>query len=165
MERTAWFQRIFPPIADNGLFPCILERLDGTSVRLRYKIDAIEGNLTASYNEKWSIHQEIGHLMDLEPLWLARALQIINGEKNLLVADLTNQKTHIANHNESNVYDLIYRFEKERKKLIHTLRQITDADLEKAATHPRLGTPMKLIDLAFFVAEHDDHHLVAIKKS
>ena len=28
--------------------------------------------------------------------------------------------------------------------------------------HPRLGTPMRLIDLAFFVAEHDDHHLAQI---
>jgi uncharacterized damage-inducible protein DinB len=162
MKRTAWFERKFPPIADNGLFPCILERLEGTSVRLRHKIDGIEGDLTAAHGEKWSIHQEIGHLIDLEPLWNRRMLQIIHGEKNLLVADLTNQKTHLANHNESNVYDLIYTFEKERKQLLHTLRQITDADAEKTATHPRLGTPMKLIDLAFFVAEHDDHHLAQI---
>ena len=27
---------------------------------------------------------------------------------------------------------------------------------------PRLGTPMRLVDLAFFVAEHDDHHLAQI---
>jgi uncharacterized damage-inducible protein DinB len=162
MKRTAWFQRKFLPITDNGLFPCILERLEGTSVRLRHKIDGIEGDLTAAHHEKWSIHQEIGHLIDLESLWHTRALQIINGEKNLLIADLTNQKTHLADHNECNIYDLIYTFEKERKQLLHTLRQITDADLEKNATHPRLGTPMKLIDLAFFVAEHDDHHLAQI---
>ena len=27
---------------------------------------------------------------------------------------------------------------------------------------PRLRTPMRLIDLGFFVAEHDDHHLARI---
>ena len=32
MRRTAWFDRKFPPIADNGLLPGILERLAGTPV-------------------------------------------------------------------------------------------------------------------------------------
>ena len=35
MRRTAWFERTFQPILDNGLLPGILERLDGTPVRLR----------------------------------------------------------------------------------------------------------------------------------
>jgi hypothetical protein len=32
------------------------------------------------------------------------------------------------------------------------------------ARHPRLGTPMRLIDLAYFVAEHDDHHLARLRE-
>jgi len=31
-----------------------------------------------------------------------------------------------------------------------------------SALHPRLGTPLRLIDHALFVAEHDDHHLARI---
>lgn len=53
-------------------------------------------------------------------------------------------------------------FEDEREKLLKVLWRATEQDLEKSAIHPRLGTPMKLIDLAFFVAEHDDHHLAQI---
>lgn|GEM_PF-5393098 len=30
------------------------------------------------------------------------------------------------------------------------------------ALHPRLGVPMRLIDLALFTVEHDDHHLAVI---
>ena len=37
-----------------------------------------------------------------------------------------------------------------------------DAVQTRTATHPRLGTPMRLIDLALFVAEHDEHHLATI---
>ena len=66
---------------------------------------------------------------------------------------------HDANHDEVNIHDLISTFEAEREKLLRVLRNITEQDLEKSAVHPRLGTPMKLVDLAFFVAEHDDHHL------
>jgi uncharacterized damage-inducible protein DinB len=162
MKRTEWFKRVFPPILDNGLFPCILERLEGTAVRLRHKISKMTGDLTAAQQGTWSIHKEVGHLIDLEPLWHERMLQIIGDETNLKIADLTNQKTHTTNHDAVNIYDLITQFEAEREKLLITLRRITDQNLDKAAVHPRLGTPMKLIDLAFFVAEHDDHHLAQI---
>ncbi len=162
MKRTEWFKRVFPPITDNGLFPSIIERLEGTAVRLRHKISKITNDLPIPEQGKWSIHKEIGHLIDLEPLWQGRTLQIIEGEKNLKIADLTNQKTHDTNHDAVNIYDLITQFEIEREQLLIILRQITDHDLDKAAVHPRLGTPMKLIDLAFFVAEHDDHHLAQI---
>ncbi|MEO6037801.1 MAG: hypothetical protein ABIQ93_05255 [Saprospiraceae bacterium] len=70
MERAEWFKREFPPITDNGLFPGILERLAGTAVRLSSKMAEANGDLTLSINGKWSINKEIGHLIDLEPLWL-----------------------------------------------------------------------------------------------
>ncbi len=162
MKKTPWFERHFPAIEDNGRFPTILERLEGTPVRLADKMKRLKGDLTFSPAGKWSIKKEIGHLIDLEPLWLERAKQILRGEGNLQVADLTNRQTHQADHDAQSVASLIKRFEKERHKLIKTLQNINEDDLEKAAIHPRLGTPMRLIDLAFFVAEHDDHHLAQI---
>jgi len=32
----------------------------------------------------------------------------------------------------------------------------------KTAWHPRLKVRMRLVDLAYFVAEHDDHHLASM---
>ena len=83
----------------------------------------------------------------------------MNGESDLEKADLTNRKTHETDYDSQNAENLIERFAEERQKLINLLKKIDDLDVDKAAIHPRLGTPMKLIDLAFFVAEHDDHHL------
>ncbi len=162
MHRTPWFNRQFPPIHDNGLLPGILERLEGTVARLTFKLVQLPGHPGPSGEGKWSIHKEVGHLLDLEPLWMGRALQIIHGESQLMVADLTNRQTHEADHDQQNMVDLIARFAEERAKLVAVLRAVTEADLEKSALHPRLGTPMRLIDLAFFVAEHDDHHLAQI---
>mgnify|MGYP000087110953 CR=1 FL=1 len=162
MQRTNWFDRKFPPIADNGLFPCILERLEGTPVRLRDKISRIQSNLTLSVNGKWSIQKEVGHLIDLEPLWRERALQIIGDQSNLAVADLTNRKTHETDYDGMDITQLLAEFTNLRNELMAVLRSVKDEDLEKAAIHPRLGTPMKLIDLAYFVAEHDDHHLAQV---
>ncbi len=162
IKRTAWFDRHFPTIADNGLFPGILERLEGTPARLKGKFAKTNITLVSPGHGKWSVKKEVGHLIDLEPLWYERALQIIGGEADLIKADLTNRKTHEANHDAEDIQHLIGRFEAKREKLLEVLWRVTEQDLEKSAVHPRLGTPMKLIDLAYFVAEHDDHHLAQI---
>jgi uncharacterized damage-inducible protein DinB len=159
MKRTKWFDRVFLPQQDVGIFPRIMERLEGTTARLTNKIESIKNDSPVSRDGKWSIKKEIGHLIDLEPLWLARTLQIIDNQKNLKKTDLANTKTHETNHDARDFADLIQEFKQHRDELMLVLRDVTEADLEKAAVHPRLGTPMKIIDLAYFVAEHDDHHL------
>jgi hypothetical protein len=36
--------------------------------------------------------------------------------------------------------------------------------VERTALHPRLKMKIRVIDLAFFIAEHDDHHLARISE-
>lgn len=163
MKRTNWFDRKFSPIEDNGILPCIIERLEGTPARLAEKMKQINPTiLSVSKDHKWSIKREIGHLIDLEPLWLDRAKEIIAGEPDLKKADLTNSKTQEADHDERDLMALITDFSTHRQYLVQLLRGLQDADLDRSAKHPRLGTPMRIIDLAYFVAEHDDHHLAQI---
>jgi uncharacterized damage-inducible protein DinB len=163
MKRTKWFERKFISIDDNGLLPGIIERLEGTPIRLIAKLENLNPNIPIVEEEgKWSIKKEVGHLIDLEPLWFSRMKEILAGEKDLMVADLNNTKTHEANHNEKSFFDLANDFSIYRQKLVNLLRNLRDEDLGKAAKHPRLGTPMRIIDLAYFVAEHDDHHLAQI---
>ncbi len=163
MVKTKWFDRKFASIEDNGILPCIIERLEYTDVRLRKKIERLNVQIiNGDFNGMWSIKKEIGHLIDLEPLWYERMLQIIKGEDNLKVADLTNRKTHDTDYDSGDINDLINCFGEERIKMIYLLRNATLKSMENIAKHPRLGTPMRLIDLAFFVAEHDDHHLAQI---
>jgi hypothetical protein len=37
--------------------------------------------------------------------------------------------------------------------------RLSGAQLFHASLHPRLKIPVRIIDLVYFVAEHDDHHL------
>jgi uncharacterized damage-inducible protein DinB len=161
MRRTRWFDRRFPPIEDNGLLPGILERLEGTACRLRSLLSGVER--ASRVDAGWTIAQEVGHLIDLEPLWLTRAHDIIHGQADLTVADLTNRATHEGDHDQWPVPQLVERFERARCAFLAVLRGANDSDLERSARHPRLGTPMRLIDLAYFVAEHDDHHLARLR--
>ena len=162
MRRTNWFDRVFPVIEDNGLLPGIIERLEGTPARLSGKVGNLTGSGPELPGDKWSVKKEIGHLTDLEPLWYERLNQILDDNPNMKVADLTNRKTHESPHDAKTFTVLIAEFKKERQKLVARLRSLRDTDLDKTSLHPRLKTPMKVIDLAYFVAEHDDHHIAQI---
>lgn len=162
MKQTPWFDRTFPPVEDNGLLPGILERLEGTPHRLRGLLAGVERSTPV--HTDWSLAQEVGHLDDLEPLWLQRAGDIVEGRADLTAADLSNRKTHEADHDEWPLAEHINRFERSRMAFVARLRAASTDDLTRASKHPRLGTPMRLVDLAFFVAEHDDHHLAAMRE-
>jgi hypothetical protein len=165
MNKTEWFNRKFPSIEDNGTLPSIIERLAGTPARLEEMISKLdESVLTIRIGEKWSIKEEAGHLPDLEPLWSGRLDDLINKFPELRAADLSNQRTHKANHNATEVNKILKEFRDLRKLYVDKLMRLNNEQLTCSALHPRLKTPMRVIDLAYFVAEHDDHHLSRIRE-
>ena len=161
MRRTNWFDRNFPPITDNGLLPGILERLEGTPARLRALVD---GSTPRVPESGWSAAKELGHLSDMERIWLTRVQDLLHGRAELTAADLTNRTTTEADHDQYPLPVLVDRFSAARSTLVAALRGVAVADLERVARHPRLGTPMRLVDMAFFVAEHDDHHMARLRE-
>ncbi|MFI5212137.1 MAG: hypothetical protein ACHQIH_04585 [Ignavibacteria bacterium] len=44
------------------------------------------------------------------------------------------------------------------------LRELNEDQILLSAMHPRLKQPMRIIDIAFFTAEHDDQHLAIIRR-
>ncbi|HEV8487586.1 MAG TPA: DinB family protein [Acidobacteriota bacterium] len=162
-EREKWFERSFDFTLPLGRFPSLLERLRGTPARIEERTRSLSQDiLTRRDNEHWSVQENVGHLLDLEPLWLRRAEQFFAGDTELVPADLTNRRTHEANHNARQLSDLLTAFRAARTQFMHLLARADDSILARTALHPRLRTSMRLIDLALFVAEHDDHHLAAI---
>jgi len=165
MQKTEWFNRKFPVIDDNGILPSIIERLSGTPGRLEEMVSQLDpALLTLKPGGKWSVKEEIGHLDDLEPLWLGRLEDLVNRLPELRVTDLTNQKTHNANHNATELKMLLSSFRDKRQQFVSGLIHLKDEQLLNSSLHPRLKTPMRIIDLAYFVAEHDDHHLASIRE-
>ena len=59
---------------------------------------------------------------------------------------------------------LLQKFREQRMFFVTKLKSSSDEQLTHTALHPRLRTPMRIIDLAYFVTEHDDHHLASIRE-
>lgn len=164
MEQTIlWFDRKFAFDHLKGTFPSIYERLDGLLLRLEHKLSTIPSEqLETKVDGRWSIKEHVGHLLDLEDLWIARIVDFLNHETELSPADLENRKTHEANHNQADLKELIHALHTKRSEFLALCRKSEHEAEKLTALHPRLKQPMRLIDLTYFVAEHDDHHLATI---
>ena len=163
IRKQPWFERQFPIGLPAEISPLVIERLRGGPARLEDRVSSLPAVvLTRRSGNTWSIQENAGHLLDMEPLWLQRVEDFLARQEELTVADLTNRKTHEANHNAARLNALLAGFRQTRKVLVTRLETVDAAALTRTALHPRLRVPMNLVDHAFFVAEHDDYHLARI---
>jgi uncharacterized damage-inducible protein DinB len=165
VNRQPWFERVFPTGLPAHLLPVLVERLRGTPARLA---DRLAGEphevLIRRSGDSWSIQENVGHLLDLEPLWQQRVSDLAQRCGELAEADLTNRRTHEANHNAAPLGELLTAFRSARGALVRQLETFSDDAVAFTSLHPRLKIPMNVIDLAYFVAEHDDYHLARISE-
>ena len=158
-----WFERKFDFTFPVEVYPNLCVRLRGTPARLEETMQgAARDLLLAKPAGKWSAQEHAGHLVDLEPLWLSRVDDYLTDTSRLTAADLSNQKTHQAQHNQRSLNEILADFRSARLGLLNRVEKINPALFARAIAHPRLQTPMRLVDHLYFVAEHDDHHLAHI---
>lgn len=163
IKRIPWVERKFDFNFPLGLFLNILGRLRGTPARLEEMIQSMpSGILTIRVNGGWSIQEHAGHLIDLEELHGGRIDDYLARTAVLRAADMENKKTFQANHNERPISEIFSMFRVVRSHFVDRLESLDDETHAFASLHPRLKQPMRPVDFAFFVAEHDDHHLASI---
>ena len=159
----AWFERKFDFSFPVEQYPMVCVRLRGTPARLEELLRGLPGGvLLVKPDDKWSAQEHAGHLLDLEPLWLARVEDFLGDGNTLTVADLRNRKTHEADHNTRELTGILAQFRAARLRLVERVATFEPALFARSLLHPRLKQPMRLVDHLYFVAEHDDHHLARI---
>jgi uncharacterized damage-inducible protein DinB len=160
---AVWFDRKFEFSFPVELYPNLLARLRGTPARVE---ETLRGRpqdaLVRKPQEKWSAQEHAGHLLDLEPLWLVRVGDYVAASSQLTATDLKNRKTDEANHNERPLEQILAEFRTARSRLLKRVDELDTSLFIRSIPHPRLKTPMRLVDHLYFVAEHDDHHLARI---
>jgi uncharacterized damage-inducible protein DinB len=162
-EVPIWFERKFEFSFPVELHPNLLARLRGTPARVEEVLRGrSQETLIRKTEGKWSAQEHVGHLLDLEPLWLARVNDYVAASEQLTVTDLQNRKTDEANYNAHVLEQILEEFRTARAKLLKRVDELDASLFAQAILHPRLKTPMRLVDHLYFVAEHDDHHLARI---
>jgi len=164
IEPIPWILREFTFDQPAGVFPTILERLRGTPARAAELVAGVsEQVLSNRFNGKWSVKEHLGHLATLEQLDRKRLQEFLDRIAVLSAADMTNTATESGNYRETPVAEILLGMRLGRERLIERMQQLKSDEVTVAAIHPRLKKPVRLLDWAYFVAEHDDHHLASAR--
>ena len=149
-----------------GMYRAVLERLRGTPARIEEMLQGVAtAALVEKRNGKWSIQEHIGHLWILDAeLHEPRVHQFLSGEPNLQAADMSNKATFDRNFNVASAGDVLTGLRAARSQMLRVLDPLTLKDAARTALHPRLQKQMRLVDMCYFAAEHDDHHLAAMRQ-
>ena len=143
-----------------GMYRAILERLRGTPARVKALVaGAAADRLVRRDGDHWSAQEHVGHLIAVERLWETRLSQLLAGATHLAAADMNNRATEASDLNRRPIDDIVAAIRTARAATLARLDALTIDDAARVAHHPRLNRPMRLVDLCFFAAEHDDHHL------
>lgn len=165
VELTKWIDRRFEFNFPVGVFPCILERLRGTPARITELVRNIpEAGLTKRTDGKWSIQENVGHLIKVEELHDGRIGDYLAAKEVLRPADMKNRRTFDADYNSQDIDTVIESFRTVRMNFLNRLEEQEEGIVARSARHPRLNIPMRLVDMAYFAAEHDDYHLAVITR-
>ena len=161
MKRLEWFERKFTFGLPAGMLPFYLERLQGTITRIESKVKGVsEEVLSHKLDGKWSVKQNIGHLAEVDEIANKRIGEMINGISPMSPAVFEPR----GDYNQQSVEEVIGYFRKTRYANVKQYGELSMDELERSSLHPRLKVMMTPIDLAWFDAEHDDHHLVRMEE-
>jgi len=159
-----WVDRTWSFGLPPGAFSAVLERLRGTPLRAAALVSGVpDATLGTRAAGAWSIKDHLGHLSDLGELDTRRLDEFLRGATMLSAADPSNKRSEEGDHRHTAIADLLKTLEQNRQRLIRRLEVLTEGDITASARHPRLDVPLRLIDWAQFVADHDDHHLAAAR--
>ena len=161
-----WVDRKFAFDFPAHIYPELMDQLRSTPTKARKLTTNLAAETLTRRNQgTWSIQENIAHLADLdEETFGPRLDQFDANAEELKPADLTNRATEDANHNDRSIEEVLSRFEKTRWTLVARLEAKDPAYFDRAARHPRLDRPMRVVDLLYFKAEHDRHHLGRIRQ-
>ena len=107
-NRVPWTERTFSFDSSADLFPELIERLRGAPARAEEIVRTLRAETPARRDgDTWSIQENLGHLADLDSLFEARLDDYDAGAQTLRPADMTNRKTHEAQHNARPIGDVL----------------------------------------------------------
>ena len=163
--RIKWTDRKFNFDFPAGIYPEMIERVRGTPARLEDLVNGLSTEtLTSQVDDRWSMQENAGHLLDLESLVLQRVDEYLAGNTSLHAADMSNRKTYEATHNDVPISSILKAFRSARQELVERLESLDAEVFARSALHPRLNVQMRLVDMLFFQSEHDDYHLARISE-
>jgi len=145
--------------------PVLLERVLGTAARLT-DLTAHEPveRLSLRRQGSWSVMEHIGHLIFLQDRMDER-VDDFSAQRNCLCRiELSDQDVILAGYSSRALGDVLEEFRLKRSYFVERVQGLDPGALRHSAQHPCRPERMSVADMVLYLAEHDDHHLVLMRK-
>ena len=139
----------------------ILEEQLNSATKYFDSIPEEKGNY--AYAEgKWSVKEVLGHVIDCERIFAARALCIARGEKQSLPGFEQDDYVREANFNKRTLKNLTDQFSLVRKSNLILFETFSDNELNKRGIANENEVTVRAI--LFIIAGHGLHHIKILKE-
>ncbi|HVS90826.1 MAG TPA: DinB family protein [Mucilaginibacter sp.] len=112
---------------------------------------------------KWSIKDNIAHLVSYQPVFIGRVHQMLKGGTPAFNAYKADNEPDFLHARELPLTELMNRLNGNRRQILELITNLPDDDLLLQGTHPKFGA-MTITEWTEFFLLHEAHHLFTIFK-
>lgn len=116
-----------------------------------------EKALFAYAEDKWTVKELLGHIIDAERVFSYRALCIARGEQQPLPGFEQDEFVKTARFNKRDLESIVEEYRHLRRANIALFSSFTDEELNRKGTAS--GNPVTVRALMFIIAGHEKHHI------
>lgn len=162
---TPWEKRKLPFGRSMDELPVLLERVLGTAARMA-DLSAHEPleRLSLRRQGSWSVLEHIGHLIYLQDRMDERVDDFAAQRSCLCRIELSDQERILSGYTSRALGDVLEEFRLKRVYFVERVQGLDPGALRHTAQHPCRPERMTVADMVLYLAEHDDHHLVLMRK-
>jgi len=147
------------------LYPSIKDRLNTQHLTIRKLIINLDDEIINKEPEpgKWSIHENLTHIVSYHQIFLIRMGEIIHSDNPYFDKYKTEDDPNFIKWKDFKAEELLINLEEERKKVIDVIYQFNEEELQKKGTPQKFGT-MNIVEWIEFFLLHEAHHIYTIFK-
>lgn len=110
---------------------------------------------------KWSIKDNIAHLVSYQPVFIGRIHQMLKGGTPAFNAYKADNEPDFLHARELPLNELMSRLNGNRRQILELITNLPDDELTLKGTHPKFGE-MTITEWTEFFLLHEAHHLYTI---
>ena len=112
---------------------------------------------------KWSIKDNIAHLVSYQPVFIGRLHQMLKGDTPVFKAYRADDEADFVQARGWSLEDLLSKLNGNRRQILELITNLPDNQLSLKGTHLKYGT-LTLTEWTEFFLLHEAHHLFTIFK-
>ena len=145
------------------IYTSIKDRLNTQHLAIKELIKNLDEEIINRRPEtgKWSIQENLVHIVSYHQVFLQRIEKIIKSDNPFFDRYTSNGDSNFSRLQKLNSEELLNHLEEERKKVTNFIFKLNKSELQKTGTHQKFGV-MNVVEWIEFFLLHEAYHIYTI---